>query len=694
MADDKLTFKVAPHIVEDLGLNLYTTLPRVLVEFIANAYDADSPCAMITLDKTAIDKARRVLKREYELEKERETDKSIPSLDTRTLPEEFKIVIEDAGHGMSRDDLNEKFLFAGRRRRREEPGLHGRSPEKERPLMGRKGLGKLAGFGVAKLVIVETRKKGEDHATRIVLDYDKLVEKKLTHEIIIDDEEMLTDGGGFGSSGTRIILSRLLYDPLKSRSETIEKEIADHFALIDPQDFEILLNNDAVVPARPSFAYAWPDPDTVVPDDFVEKTLETESGEITFRYRMRFTGENQALPASRRGVRVYANKRLAAAPSLLNADTNMHGFRMTDYLDGVVHADFIEEQKADYIATDRQSLRWDSPLLSDMYDFLSGEIKEACKQYQKLREGVAPSIVKKDSFTISEIAKYEFSNRDERMAYRFAVILKNACKQGVSDPVYKTKLPTLLHGIGHGTILTAISELAAENDPDLQNVATTIAKLTKDELDQFIGTVKARLKAINALDRIVQAADFKEKDNEGTIQRMFEESPWLIDPTYTQFLTADQKVDTLFDRLAKELKIGKHAGTNAGKNEDRPDLVFLLGNLSLRRLVVVELKSANLALDEKHRTQLSYYMETAEQWLADNGHGGMQIHGHLIGTMPPAKARGRGAVTLRRNIRKAGPESDWIVRDYLRVIEDARAAHQDLLAIQRAAEEAEDTSAS
>lgn len=42
MPTNPLMFKVAPHIVEDLGLNLYTTLPRVLVEFIANAYDADS----------------------------------------------------------------------------------------------------------------------------------------------------------------------------------------------------------------------------------------------------------------------------------------------------------------------------------------------------------------------------------------------------------------------------------------------------------------------------------------------------------------------------------------------------------------------------------------------------------------------------------------------------------------------------
>ena len=50
-AAEKLKFKVAPHIVEDLGLNLYTTLPRVLVEFVANAYDADSPYADIRFDE-------------------------------------------------------------------------------------------------------------------------------------------------------------------------------------------------------------------------------------------------------------------------------------------------------------------------------------------------------------------------------------------------------------------------------------------------------------------------------------------------------------------------------------------------------------------------------------------------------------------------------------------------------------------
>ncbi len=130
MAHESLTFKVAPHIVEDLGLNLYTDLSRVLVEFVANAHDADSSCVKIILNKSAIDKARKVLKREYAVEKERidGTNERIESLETRPLSDDHQIIIEDCGHGMSRDDLNQKFLVAGRRRRKEEPKAGGRSP--------------------------------------------------------------------------------------------------------------------------------------------------------------------------------------------------------------------------------------------------------------------------------------------------------------------------------------------------------------------------------------------------------------------------------------------------------------------------------------------------------------------------------------------------------------------------------------
>lgn len=679
---EKLKFKVAPHIVEDLGLNLYTSLPRVLVEFVANAYDADSPFAKITMDKAAIDAARRSMRKAYEVEKinAEGMKASVAPLATRTLPDNLTITIEDAGTGMSRTDLAKKFLVAGRRRRREDPEFTGSTP-KGRAIMGRKGLGKLAGFGVAKVVEVVTRKEGESHATKIVMDYERLIQHRATDEIEVEDER-LEDGGGLPGSGTRVTLSRLLYDPLKSRPETIEAEIADHFSLITPEDFPITMNGTQIEPEQKTLAFAWPSPELDV-NEFVEHALPREGGgEIKFRYRLRFTGEKEALPAARRGVRVYAHKRLAAAPSLLDADTNMHGFRMTDYLDGVVHADFVDEEDADYIATDRQSLRWESPLLSGMYEFLSKMIREACYQAQRKRDSEAPKVVKEDQFTKDEIAKYpHFSAKDRRMATKFALTLKAACKQGVNDPIYKAQLPPLVRSLGHGKILTAISQLAEQPHPDLNKVALEITRLMADEMDQFVSTAHGRLKAIEALRKIVEAVDFESKKEEKVIQKMFEKAPWLVDPTYTQFLTADVTLGTLFSRLAKELGIGTYAGMVDENKDERPDLVSFIGNTALSRLVIMELKAPSVKLESEHLDQLLSYMETAETWLGEHGHPEISVRGQLIGSRGAVTSKARGIASLRKRIKDAGPDTPWKVRDFTEVLTDTQAAHQEFISL-------------
>jgi hypothetical protein len=344
MSDEKsgelppLRFQVAPHLVEDLGLNLYTSLPRVLVEYIANAFDADAKSMQITLDKTRINSERKILRARWEQAKaEAEAKKDpIPRLADMTLPAEVTISLLDDGHGMSRDDLANKFLIAGRRRRG--PKSDDVRTPSGRIVMGRKGLGKLAGFGVAKIITLRTRAKGEPHATEIRLRYDTLIQGTNSDSIPIE-EKRLDDPGNLKENGTEVILSELLYEPMGALLSTIESRAADHFAQIDPADFKIEMNGELIAPSVREHAYAWPEPDRPIPE-FVEKEYEIEDGrKFKYQYRLRFVADRQALTAKERGIRVYAHKRLAGATSLLEADTNMHGFRMTDYLDGVVHAD-------------------------------------------------------------------------------------------------------------------------------------------------------------------------------------------------------------------------------------------------------------------------------------------------------------------------------------------------------------------
>ena len=100
--------------------------------------------------------------------------------------------------------------------------------------MGRKGLGKLAGFGVAKRVVVTTRREEDDYATRIELDYDMLIktpaergiEAPAERGIEVPTEEIRTD---LPPGGTEIVLSRLVFEPVKSQRKTIEAALANHF---------------------------------------------------------------------------------------------------------------------------------------------------------------------------------------------------------------------------------------------------------------------------------------------------------------------------------------------------------------------------------------------------------------------------------------------------------------------------------
>ena len=93
------------NILNHLGQNLYSNTPAVLSEVIANSWDADASVVKITCDQ------------EYDL-----------------------ITIVDNGNGMDLNDINDKFLCVGYRKRDNGENI---SPKYGRRVMGRKGIGKL-----------------------------------------------------------------------------------------------------------------------------------------------------------------------------------------------------------------------------------------------------------------------------------------------------------------------------------------------------------------------------------------------------------------------------------------------------------------------------------------------------------------------------------------------------------------------
>ena len=134
-----LKLKFHGRVLDQLGFQTYQSRPASLAELVANAWDADATSVEITLPTSAGPAS--------------------------------EIVVEDDGCGMTFEECQEKYLNIGYDRRNGNPKAT--TPGK-RQVMGRKGIGKLAGFGIARKVVVETVSKETGESTRFELDMNRL----------------------------------------------------------------------------------------------------------------------------------------------------------------------------------------------------------------------------------------------------------------------------------------------------------------------------------------------------------------------------------------------------------------------------------------------------------------------------------------------------------------------------------------
>ena len=160
---------ISLNVLNHLGINLFSKVPAVLSEVVANAWDTDAHEVLIDIDK-----------------------------------ENDQIVVKDDGVGMTEEDINRRYLNVGYRKREE---LTGTTPEGREP-MGRKGIGKLSVFSIAKTIEVYSTKNDERHAFRMNSDDIQRAIEDPSKEDDYFPEELDPDLVAF-DKGTKIVLKDL-----------------------------------------------------------------------------------------------------------------------------------------------------------------------------------------------------------------------------------------------------------------------------------------------------------------------------------------------------------------------------------------------------------------------------------------------------------------------------------------------------
>lgn len=343
MEEKKLELRFDPRTIEHLGIKMYSQLPYALAELVANAYDAGAEHVSIQLIDNNDDKM---------------------------------IIVEDDGDGMSYDEVADNFLIIGRKRRAEDAK---RENAKGRIITGKKGLGKLALFGIGKTIRIETTKRGEKQKTVLTMDWESILAEESgkyypkNEQVLKEDVEL---------SGTKIVLSELSrksgFDP-EATSIALSK-LFDSF----DKDFIVSVAKNGENPIFLSKEMRY---------EGIIKQFEWDVQEIIgqldsdYKYKEQLKGRiissKTPMKQDLRGITIYVNGRLANTPGFFGAPEAGH---TVSYISGWIDADYLDEFDKDLISTDRQSLSWDMPEAEELQKLLISIVKYLVKEWSAKRK--------------------------------------------------------------------------------------------------------------------------------------------------------------------------------------------------------------------------------------------------------------------------------------------------------------------
>ncbi len=310
--------------IKHLGLQMYSTLPPVIGELVANAWDANATKVEITIPEDQIDE------------------------------QTSEIIIRDDGIGMSDEDIRNKYLIIGRDRRADEktdltPGENGRK------VMGRKGIGKFSAFGIAKEIVVESVKNND--ASHFRMNYDELLAK--ADERIIELPQLPATGKV--SKGTKITLKYIIkFKKRRISIDILRRGLARRFAVIGAKDFEVVINGTLISPEDRDLKrliatdmngdpYLW---------EYNETEIKSETGWTVSGWIGALSRTSPSIDKVERGIVLMARGKLVQEPFVFDAVVGQQ-FALS-YLIGELNAEFVDNEVEDTIATTRNSLVWDT----------------------------------------------------------------------------------------------------------------------------------------------------------------------------------------------------------------------------------------------------------------------------------------------------------------------------------------------
>ena len=562
----KLKMQFAGGLVKHLGLHMYSGATPAIAELIANAWDAD---------------AQRV-----EIE--------IP-LGQSWTPQST-ISVKDDGIGMSFEDCNDKFLVVGRDRRREE----GHYTDGDRPVMGHKGLGKLGCFGIAE--IIEVRSVKDKWLTHFRMDYDSILRHSKGQMVAPYEPEVLRDESADEPDGTFVILRRI---QLKRaiNEDRFRASMARRFAVLS-KEFQVFINGELLTPQELDYEFRFP-----------TSGMNTEdvSGVGTIKWWVGFTAKPVQYEDAR-GIAVMVRGRLAQEPFFFDLRGGVYGQHGMQYMVGEVHADGLDEEDTDLIATGRASVLWEDPKAQPLLNWGQTKLRSLLTRWAEKRAENRKKRLRRNTQYRERIEKFP---RRERTELRKA-INKLATIEDIPQDRFEEIVEFLLKAYENEYFMDLIRALNAIDESAQQEILRLFVEWDVLEAVHTAQIVRGRIEIIEKFDQMVQAGVPEVPD----MHDFLKERPWLIEPGWMTL-----KHEKSLDNVLREAYELDQEGTVEGRR--RLDFFCFADTM---RVVVVEIKRPSRTVTREEIRRHQDYVHYLRRHLArtTDPKFGSHVSGRLI----------------------------------------------------------------
>lgn len=623
-----LLLRFSHNIIEHLGLKLYQNKPtNVMAELVSNSWDADAERVAIQL---------------------RTTNTGQPS----------SIVVADDGTGMGETELQDSYLIVGKAKRSKADPTK-KSARLLRTLMGRKGIGKLAPFGVAKIVDLVTVRGGL--VTWLRFDYDAMLDAEggadsfsqyapdvLARSTPLADVDPSNAGADADAiqdfftmtaargAGTLVRASSLTLKRAIT-PKALKEALGRRFTVtLARSDFVLTVNGEPLQEAQ-----AFPEWEMRLPKAGWEESTFTAKGkngapnvQRTVRWWAGFVKE-AAWSQEEAGVGVYAHGKIAQdRPFFFGMKGNEIFSR---YLYAVVEADWIDELEHDAISTDRTSINWDEDEFEDFYDWGQDRVKAWIRAYEAHRKAAATD---ENRETVDRVIA-----RDDRLTLRESEkqhligLLSDVTPRLGKDPENRDKLvAAAVRAWNHEPARQLIKRLWTQaSEFDAQKFTQVVHELTDQLVPESLSLAvvfSQRVFALSQLERHIM------QGKETQLQKLIEQFPWILDTTYESFVPRRALRTVVEEMVAKGYGVARKVHLPETASGTMPDFVFLGATVTgaTDRILIVELKGPDDVASWPEYEQLHSYVSYLK-----SRYGSTIVEGILIaGSHDPNIKEGAG----------------------------------------------------